>query len=167
MSDEDAKLLQQVRDWQPPKQLHPMAMAAWHIYEANDNKLDASTLDDIRGLFDTYLKQDDLEGLARAMEGGVRFMLYIGDGLGDEASARQFGELLRSYMPHFEPFWRKVAEAMENVGAAKSGAFSRFLDVDPAKTSAPKYGEKAPDGTFQVKNMMQPARPPPWMKKPR
>lgn len=159
MSEEDVKLLEAVRDWRPPEKLHPMAMVVWGIYEDAGNKMSPTELGRVRELFDAY--GEDLTGLAEAMEGVVRFMLYVGDELKDKESAKAIGDLMREYMHLYEPFWQQVAEALQNVGSEARESFSEFLDPeDKGKKVAPTYGEAPPQGTIPLRNLAPPVRPP-------
>ncbi len=165
MSEEDEQLLEAVRTWRPPEKLHPMAMVVWGIYEEAGNTLSPPELQKVRDLFDAY--GEDLVGLAEAMEGVVRFMLYVGDGLDDKESAKKIGDLLREYVHLYEPFWDRVAEALQNVGSDAQSAFGEFIDqeVEKKKKTAPVYGEAAPAGTVPLRTLTNPARPPPWAPK--
>ncbi|MEL7367612.1 MAG: hypothetical protein AAFN74_01775 [Myxococcota bacterium] len=160
MSSEDRKLLEAVRNWRPPQELHPIAMVAFGLYDEAGNKLPPATIKELRRVLDGY--GEDLESLAAAMEGMTRFMLYIGDNLKDQESSDKVGKLLREYAERFEPFWRRVAQALENEGENVQAAFSELVGEtdDPAKKTAPKYGEKAPVGSVRLSDIAPPTRPP-------
>lgn len=166
MSQEDVELLKAVREWKPPEELHPMAMTAWHFYEEAGNDLTPEVLSKLKEILDEY--GDNLVGLAEAIEGLVRFMLYVGDNLDDKKNAQAVGDLMRSYMPLYEPFWERVGEALNNVSEEARGAFHTFLAGEHgAKKQAPTFGEKAPDGTVPLKDLAPVGRPPPWASKNR
>lgn len=164
MSEEDRKLLQAVRDWRPPQQLHPICGAAYGLYAQHGNALPPEALQQIRNVLDDY--GDDLEGLAAAMEGLVRVMLYLQEHLGDKENGDKLVKLLQQYAERFEPFWQRVAEALENEGEDVQEAFAAMVgDEDPSKKRAPVYGQKAPPGTLRLADIAPPPRPPPWVPK--
>jgi hypothetical protein len=164
MSEEDLKLLQAVRDWRPPQQLHPIAMVAWQLYEDGGFKLSDEALAKLRAILDDY--GDDLKSLAEAIEGCTRFLILLSEHQKDQDAATKVAELLRSYMPRFEPFWAKVGEALANVGADQKGSFLSFVDQDRSSEKvAPVEGTPPPEGTVPLRNIAPPPRPPPWMKK--
>ncbi len=142
-----------------------MAMHAFHIYEDHKNALPPEAIAKLKATLDAY--GDDLKGLAEAMEGLTRFMIYVGENLKDTASGEKVADLMRSYTPKFEPFWQRVAEAMQNVGAESKGSFQQFLDKErAAEKKAPVFGAAAPKDAVPLRNLAPPARPPPWAKKP-
>lgn len=164
MSDEDAKLLQAVRDWRPPTKLHPIAMQVWQIYEKHGLKMPPEGLQEIRDLLAAY--GDDLKALAEALEGLSRFMLLAGEHHKDKKTAAQIADLMREYTHLFEPFWQRVGEALANVGAETSASFLEFLGSDAVTAKlAPLYGQEAPKGSVPLRNLAPPARPPPWAAK--
>jgi hypothetical protein len=165
--EEDLKLLDAVRNWRPPKKLHPMAMVAWKMYEEGGNTLSDESISKLREVLDAY--GDDLKGLAEACEGLTRFVMYTSQNLGDEENADKVIKLLREYSHRYEPFWQRVGEALSNVGAKAVDNFRSFVGQNqPGEKSAPTLGEKAPEGSVPLKDIMPAARPPPWApKKPK
>lgn len=162
MSDEDRKLLEAVRNWRPPKELHPIAVVAYRMYDENENAFTPKAIADLDRVLDEY--GEDMENLAMAMEGLIRCMVYVGENLGDKDNAEELAKLLRKYAERFEPFWRRVAEAMENEGHDLKSSFQQLLG-DGEEKKAPVYGEKAPMGSVQLKDIAPPPRPPPWAPK--
>ena len=162
MSDEDRKLLEAVRNWRPPTTLHPIAVVAFTMYDNNGNAFPPKALADLDRVLDEY--DDDLESLASAMEGLIRCMIYVGDHLGDKENAELLAKLLRKYAERFEPFWRRVAEALETEGHDLHKSLQQLLG-DQAQKKAPVYGEKPPEGSVQLKDIAPPPRPPPWAPK--
>ncbi len=163
MTAEDRKLLEAVRNWRPPTELHPIAMAAFGIYAEAGNDLPKSAIQELRTVLDEY--GDDLEALAAAMEGMIRCMVYIGENLGDEENGEKIAKLLREYVVRFEPFWQRVAEALENEGHDVQAGFAELLgeQQDPAKRTAPMYGARAPVGSLRLADIAPPPpRPRPW-----
>jgi hypothetical protein len=163
MSKEDQELLRAVREWRPPTTLHPIAMTAWEIYERYKQDLPPEAMTELRAAMDSY--GDDLKRLAEASEGMIRFMLLLNEHLKDEANGKKVMELLRTYADRFEPFWRKVAEALEREGGAKLDTFKGFLGAVEDKSQVAKVGAKPPPGSVPLSSMLQPGRPPPWAKK--
>lgn len=162
MSQEDVELLQAVRDWRPPTSLHPMAMQAFHVYERHGMALTADGLAELRATLDA--QRDDLKALAEHIEGVARFMILIGEHFKDAEGAKRVADLLRDYAPLFEPFWRRVGEAIQNVGAETKETFQRFVgEQEPKK--AVVHDAPAPRGTVPLAAMLNPARPPPWVRK--
>ncbi|MEM7674962.1 MAG: hypothetical protein AAF449_03060 [Myxococcota bacterium] len=159
MTAEDRKLLEAVRNWRPPKELHPIAMVSFGLYEDAGNTLTPATIQDLRKVLDEY--GDDIEALAAAMEGMIRFMRYIGENLGDTENSEKVVKLLREYADRFEPFWQRVAQALENEGEDVQAAFSQMVGgEDPAKRTAPRFGAKAPHGALRLSDIAPPIRPP-------
>jgi hypothetical protein len=164
MLQDDVKLLQAVRDWRPPDQLHPIAMYAWHLYEKNRDALPAPAIEELRAILDGY--GDDLKGLAEGIEGLTRFLLLMTEHLHDQATATKVADLLRSYTSRFEPFWERVGEALTNVVAHEKGHFASFTDHDrSAEKVAPLAGQPPPKGTVPLRSLAPPPRPPRWTKK--
>ena len=164
MTAEDRKLLEAVRNWRPPKELHPIAMAAFGIYEEAGQTLSPSGMKELRAVLDEY--GEDLEALAAAMEGMIRCMIYIGEHLGDKENSEKIAKLLREYAERFEPFWQRVAEALRNEGSDVQEGFAELLGgQDPGTKTAPMYGAKAPVGTLRLSDIAPPPRPPAWTPK--
>ena len=164
MTAEDRKLLEAVRNWRPPKELHPIAAASLAVYEKANKKLPPPAMQELRALLDAY--GEDLTELASAMEGMVRFMRHLGENLEDKESSDKVLKLLREYADRFEPFWQRVAEALKNEGEDVRAAFSDMLGgEDPATRTAPMYGQQKPDGAVRLSDIAPPTRPPPWVPK--
>jgi hypothetical protein len=164
MSEEDQKLLKAIRDWRPPKTLHPIAMNAVEIYEANGKAMTPEAVQGIRDLLDGY--NGDMVGLAKALEGLARFMILLTDHEKDKEGGEAVAALMREYTRLFEPFWKRVGEAATNVTAEARGSFLQFIDRDrTSEKAAPSYGQKAPKDTIPLSSIAPPARPPPWSKK--
>ncbi len=162
--EEDLKLLQAVRDWRPPATLHPIAIFASKVYLEHDDSMPPEAIQKVRDVLNKA--GDDLIALAEALEGLTRFMVLLQTREKTEDS-QAVADLMREYIPRYEPFWIRVGEALENVGTDAQSLFRQFVAADAASKSAPTYGEKAPEGTVPLKNMIQPGRPPPWAKKPK
>ncbi len=164
MTAEDRKLLEAVRNWKPPKELHPIAPASFTIYEKAGNSLPPPAMEQLKSLLEAYA--EDLGELAMAMEGMIRFMRYVGENLGDKESSEKVAKLLRAYADRFEPFWQRVAEAMKNEGEDVRAAFADMLGgQDEASKTAPMYGEQKPAGTMKLSDIAPPPRPPAWTPK--
>lgn len=167
--EDDRKLLQAVREYLPPKELHPIAMTAWNLYEGNGNTFPPEAVGGVRAVLDGY--RGDLKSLGEAIFGVARFMIYVTEDLGDAATGEKVADLLREYGSLYEPFWEKVGEAAANVGGEASSVFQTFAGEE-AKKAAPVFGQAAPQGTVPLRNLVPPgrpppppARPPPWKKK--
>ena len=164
MSEEDRKLLEAVRNWRPPEKLHPIAMAAYGVYAEAGKDLPPKAVQELRMVLNEY--GEDLIALAEAMEGMIRFMIYLGENLGDKKNSEKVAKLLREYADRFEPFWQRVAEALENEGEDVQSAFDELVGYsDPSRRNAPRYGEEAPKGTVRLADIVPPQRPPRWIKK--
>ena len=166
MNDADAQLLNAVRTWRPPEELHPMAILASALYHAAGGELTAEVNSMLKDALDEYGK--DLIDLAMAMEGLVRFKIILEQKYDDEDGARQLVELMRSYMPLYEPFWRRVGEALRRANAHQQSTFLAFLDADNApKAKAAKFGEAPPQGAMPARVLVTPGRPPPHRRRNR
>lgn len=162
MSQEDVELLEAVRDWRPPTKLHPMAMLAFHHYERFGMKLPTEAVEELRVTLDAH--RGDLKTLAEHIEGLARFMILIGEHFGDVAGSKRVADLMREYTPLFEPFWRRVGEALDNVGNQTKENFQRFNGEVEEKVAVVHDAAK-PSGTIPLSAMLNPARPPPWARK--
>jgi hypothetical protein len=146
MSQEDEELLKAVREWRPSTTLHPIAVLAWTLYEKNEMSFPQSAVDELRSVLDSY--GDDIAGLAAGIEGAVRFMLLL-DQRGDQESSKAVLTLLRSYAELFEPFWQRVAEALQNVGGDTKEAFEKFSgEADPKLAAV--IDQPPPPGTVPL-----------------
>ena len=159
--EEDEQLLQAIKDWRPSTKLHPLAVLCWMLYEKNEMSFPQSALDEVKATLDSY--GDDIAGLAAAIEGATRFMLLL-DQRGDTESSKAVLTLLRSYSALFEPFWQKVAEALQNVGGETKEAFGKFSGEAEAKVAA-VIDQPPPEGTVPLSTLIEPTRPPPWARK--
>jgi len=164
MSKEDQQLLENIRDYKPPTELHPIAMHAWNLYEDNEFQLPPSAIETLREVFKAY--GDDLQALGEAMFGLTRFMLLVTEHHNDKVSADKIAELMREFTHLYEPFWESVGEALTNVGSQTRSVFQQFMGVDEeqAKT-APTFGEAAPADSIPLKDLLPPSRPPAWKPK--
>lgn len=162
MSQEDVELLEAVRNWRPPTKLHPMAMSAYHLYERLGMSLPAEGVVELRAMLDAH--RDDLKTLAEHIEGLARFMILIAEHFGDVAGSKRVADLMREYTPLFEPFWRRVGEALDNVGSETKGSFQRFTG-DVEEKVAVVHDAAKPTGTIPLSTLLNPARPPPWARK--
>lgn len=167
--EDDKKLLQAVRDYRPPAELHPIAMNAWGHYEAAGNKLTNEGVEALRGELNAL--KPDLQKLGEAIFGVARFMIYVTESLGDKAAGEKIADLIREYAHLYEPFWQQVGEAIANLGGEAAAAFQSFAGKDAPKT-APVFGKAAPEGSVPLRNIAPPTnkppqaqRPPPWKKK--
>lgn len=168
MDDADAQLLNAVRSWRPPEEVHPIAGLASACYHGANGEVTAEVVELIKDSLDEY--KADLIDLAMAMEGLVRFTILLEQKYDDKDGAQRLVALMRTYMPLYEPFWRRVSTALRRINTKQQSAFLAFLDMDMApKAKAPKYGDKAPAGSIPVRNLLTPTRPPPHQrrKKPR
>jgi hypothetical protein len=142
LSRKDRELLEAVRSWRPSKELHPIAIAAYEVYARNGNSLPPSAVQALRSVLDEC--GDDLQSLAGAMEGLVRFMLHLGEELGDEENSERVAKLLGEHAGRFEPLWRRVAAALSNEGEdVQAMFFSPLSSDDAAKKSTPALGDRA------------------------
>lgn len=164
MSKEDRELLEAVRNYPVPTELHPIAMYAWNLYETADFKFPPSAMADIKGILDGY--DDEVEELGKAIYGLTHFVMLITQKYDDEANAKRISDLMQTYIHLFEPFWHKVGEAMQNVGEDTKSMFNDMTGSDTsAEKKAPTYGSAAPENTVSLKDLMPPPRPPPWAPK--
>lgn len=169
--EDDRKLVQAVKDYRPPNTLHPIANQAWDLYEAGGNAWSPASQLRIREILDG--QRADLKALGEAIFGLARFMIYVTENLGDQATGDQIAELIREYGKLYEPFWEKVGEALANLGGESAATFQAFTGTtDPAiKKTAPLVGQGAPEGSIKLGNIAPPlrppppSRPPPWAKK--
>lgn len=164
MSKEDAELLEAVKNWRPTTELHPIAMEAWDLYEAAEMKLKSDALGYLKSRLDAM--KEDLAELAQAMESLVRFTILVTEKHADPETGELVTELLRGYAPLFEPFWQRVGQALDAVGADAREAFDRFSGQSTEKSAA-VVGQPRPVGAVPVSAIVTPARPPPWANRPR
>ena len=163
--EEDLELLQAVRNWKPPKTVHPSALLAVQLYEANGMSLPDEAMQTLRSMIEAY--GENLVGRAEALEGLTRFLMFM-QAKGDTVTEGKLFTFLRESSKVFEPFWQRVGEALENVGEEGRSLFFKFVDANqgPENKVAPKFGAEAPEGSVPLREMMPPpGRPPPWAKK--
>ncbi len=164
MSKEDRELLEAVRNYPVPKELHPIAMYAFKLYEDAGFKFPSEALAEIKGLLDGY--DGEIEELGKAIYGLTHFVMLLNEQYKDEVTAKRISELMQSYTHLFEPFWQQVGEAMQNVGEDTKSLFNDMTGTDTtAEKKAPTYGAAAPKNTVSLKDIMPPPRPPPWAPK--
>lgn len=141
-----------------------MAVVASTLYHAADDKVTSEVIALLKETLDAY--EEDLIDLAQAMEGLVRFTILLEQKYDDKTGAKRLVNLMRSYMHLYEPFWRRVSDALRRVSTQQHSAFLTFLDADMApKDKAPKFGEKPPEGTIPARDLVSTARPPPHVRR--
>jgi hypothetical protein len=159
--EEDEQLLQAVKDWRPSTTLHPVAVLSWTLYEKNEKSFPPAAVEELKTILDSY--GEDLAGLAAAIEGAVRFMVLM-DQRGDQETSKAVLTLLRTYASRFEPFWERVAQALQNVGVDTLEAFEKFSG-EGEPTTAPAFDQPPPVGSIPLAMLLEPTRPPPWARK--
>jgi len=168
--DDDRNLLQAVRDYLPPNELHKIATTAWDLYESNKNSLPNDAVESLRETLNGM--RTDLKQLGEAIFGLARFMIYATETLGDAATGEKVADLVREYAHLYEPFWEMVGTAIGNLSGEAAANFQSFTGADGAPKTAPQFGKAPPQGTVPLRNLAPPvrpppapARPPPWSKK--
>lgn len=160
-TEEDRQILELVRNWKPSEELHASARLAWILYEHGQKSVNDFMVEELHKVLSAY--GDDLVGLARAMEGLIRFNVFLRTHEKDDPGADRVLGILQEFMPLFEPLWERVAEALQNVGESDRASFQHFMASEGGLArTAPPQDARRPEGTVPLKNLVHPHRPPPW-----
>ena len=162
MSDDN--ILEILRDYTPPKKLHPIAATTYDAYAAAGRELTPEIADDIREQLAAY--GDDLKALTDALCGLAAFMIYVSENLDDQATGEKVAAIIKEVGPRYEPLENRAVRALQDLAKKTKGLFDRFVDKDKQEEArAPVYGEKAPEGSVPASTFKPVAQPPPWAKK--
>lgn len=163
-NNEDLGALEALRDYRPPTKLPRSAEVAWALYEEGGDTLDDAAIAAIHQLLDTY--ENDLKGLTDALCGLAAFQTYVGETLGDEATASKVAKVIQDVVPRYVPFFERVVRAVDVLGIEARKVLGRFFARDTeADKRAPVHDEAAPDGSVPLRTLKPIAQPPPWAKK--
>jgi hypothetical protein len=158
------ELLDAIRNYRPPKKLHPIAGKAYDLYDRAGFELTDEAIAELRA--DLEGLRGDLKALTDAMCGLSAFVIYANEKLNDPVAAEQIAQLMREQRAQYEPLSQKVTEILQDFSKKVRGLFDRFTDRDlSADTRAPTYDEPAPPETVPLKQLKPAARPPPLRKK--
>jgi hypothetical protein len=159
----DLDALRAMRDYRPPTKLPKSAEVAWALYEAGGDALDDAALEQLRILLGRY---DDLKDLTDAICGLAAFQAYVGEQLGDEATATQIAGLIQETAPRYVPFFERVVRAVDALGTEAKKVLGRFFGRNlEAQKRAPVHDAAAPEGTVPLRDLKPVAQPPPWAKR--
>lgn len=163
--DPDLEAFEKVRDYRPPKELPKIAEVAWALYAASGDRLEESDIDNLRLLLE---KREDLKALADDLCGLSAFQIYVGEHLGDEATATRVAALIQESLPRYEPMLRRALRKLHELGGEAKKALSKLFghEVD-GERRAPVHDAPAPEGTVPLRTLKPQAQPPPWVKKAR
>jgi hypothetical protein len=154
------KALEAIKDYRPPKKLHPIASKTYDLYAAAGNRLTPEALEALRA--DLRATYGDLKATTDALCGLASFVIYANEHLDDPAAAEQISELMRDARQEFEPVSTGLQSMLQDWARKVSGVFDRFSDRDQtAKARAPVYDELPPNGTVPLKQLKPVAKPPP------
>lgn len=165
MSAEESDLgaLSALRAYRPPKTLPRSAEVAWALYEDNGDTLTEEAMETLRGLLDRY---EDLRALTDALCGLAAFQTYVGETLGDEATASRIALLIQETAPRYVPFFERVARAVDALGSDARKVLGRLFARDlEGERRAPVHDAAPPEGTVPLRSLKPIAQPPPWARR--
>jgi hypothetical protein len=156
MSEE---LLEAIKNYRPPKKLHPIAGRTYDLYDSAGFQLTDEALDEIRKVLEGY--GDDLKALTDALCGLSAFVIYANEKLGDPVAAEKVALVMRECRGKYEPLSEGVTAALQDLVRKVRGLFDRFVDRDRAPDSkAPIYDDERPPNTVPLRELKPIAQPP-------
>jgi hypothetical protein len=162
--DDGLKLLQALRDYRPPKKLHPIADKAFSLYQKGDYKVTDETIAILRADLDAIAH--DIKLHTDALCGVTAFMIYINEKYEDHESGEKVADLIKSVGHRYESLTERAVAALGDLGKSVKGLFDRFTaKKDTDEKRAPAFGEERPEGTIPLSTLKPPAQPPPWARK--
>lgn len=163
-SEREAKaILEAIRDYKPPKKLHPIPSRALDLYFAGGEKFSDEALDALRK--DIEPLKHDLKALTDVLWGLSQVVIYLNENEQDAASATRISELVKECRPQYSPLGEKLVGLVQDFAKQAKEIFGRFADQEE-ELRAPKVGEQAPDGAVPLSRLKPVAkRPPPVAKK--
>lgn len=164
--DEGIRLLKALRDYRPPKKLHPIAEKAYVLYSQNEQTMTDEVIASLRADLDAVAH--DLKLHTDALCGLAAFTMYITEKINDPVAGERVTELIRSTAPRYEGITMKAQSALGDLSKAVKGVFQRFTQrTEPAENKAPIHDkeEPPPEGAIPLSTLKPPATPPPWAKK--
>ncbi|MBI2374130.1 MAG: hypothetical protein HYV07_09035 [Deltaproteobacteria bacterium] len=158
------QILEAIKNYRPPAQIHPVAIRAFELYKGNDWKMTDEIVAALRKDLDAI--GTDLKALSDAMCGLVAFMITASEKFGDTNAGEKIGKLLQEQGPKYSPLAEKILQGLQELGIKSKDAFARFMDRDAsADRRAPTVDAKAPEGSVPLKAVKPAAAPPRWAKK--
>jgi hypothetical protein len=159
MSPTPEEVLNAIKDYRPPKKLHPIAGKTYDLYAAAGKQLTPEALDII--LEELRSHYGDLKATTDALAGLASFQIYAREHLDDEKAADQIMELMKDARMQFEPLSLQVAGWLSDLTKKLTGIFDRFTDRDRSGDSrAPVHDKAPPEGTVPLKQLKPMAEPP-------
>ncbi len=158
------QILDAIKNYRPPPQIHPVAIKAFDLYRANDWKMTDEIVGTLRKELDAL--GTDLKVLSDAMCGLVAFMVTASEKFGDTAAGEMIGKLLQEQGPKYAPLADRILQGLQELGIKSKDAFAKFIGSDSsAEKRAPAVGDKPPEGSVPLKAVKPAAEPPRWAKK--
>lgn len=163
-SEREAKaILEAIRDYKPPKKLHPIAGRAIDLYFANGSKIPDEVVNALRQQIQPI--KHDLKELTDVLWGLSQVIMYFNENEQNPDAAARISELVKECRPQYAPLGEKLVGLVQDFAKQAKEIFGRFADQEE-ELRAPKVGDQAPDGAVPLSRLKPMAkRPPPVNKK--
>lgn len=162
-TESEAKaILEAIRDYKPPKKLHPIAGLTYDLYDAAGFQITDEVLDRLRRELEPH--KSDLKALTDALCGLSAFIVYANEQLEDPEAAGRISELVKECRPQYAPLGEKLVGLLQDFAQQAKEIFGRFSDKEE-ELRAPKVGEQAPDGAVPLSRLKPVAKRPPLIRK--
>lgn len=138
-------------DFSMPSEMHPIALDAFGAYMDGAQKIDDRTLEDLGGrLLGISANLQELWGAVSSI-GAVALTL---EAQGDTTAADRLRGLIQRQASHFRPVMEELAQTSGEARQRAASAFSQMFGGKEEVKSAPKHGEKAPEGSVSLKSFL-------------
>jgi len=158
-------IFEEIKAYQAPKNLPPIADRCFAAYHASGDKLDDAAAEIIRQDLARYA--GDLKALTDNIIGVAIFALYLRDDLKDVPGAERATRLIGEHASKYFPIGQRIVNALQDMALNASDLFDQFSGTGAEKKRAPKFGEAGPAGSTPLKALKPLNQPPPRPVKPK
>jgi hypothetical protein len=153
-------ILEELKAYEAPRTLPPIADRAFALYEAGGFKLDDDALAALRAELVSH--GQDLKALTDAIVGLGAFALWARDHRKDAAAAEAVARLIGEHAPKYASIGERLVNALQDLAVKATDWLDQLSGRDTSvKHRAPKYGDAGPPGSVPLKDLKPLNAPPP------
>jgi hypothetical protein len=153
-------ILEELKAYDAPKRLPPIADRAFALYEAGGFKLDDAALGALRAELEGHA--GDLKALTDAIVGLGAFALWARDFRKDATAAEAVAKLIGEHAPKYATIGERLVNALQDLAIKATDWLDQLSGRDPSvKHRAPKYGDAGAPGSVPLKDLKPLNAPPP------